>query len=384
MIFAAVGFCVLGVGQARADHVYCGQTITQDTKLDSDLIDCPGDGIVIGADTITLDLNGHTIDGDGACCDLLSVGVQNGTLFSPTTGHDNVTIKGGTIREFYNGISVFGTSANVLRSLSVSENADAGVLLHNSDHGVIEHSNLSTNSRGIHLRGSGENLIRRNAMSANGLGLSVIQTTGDNVIEHNEIFGNGGGMAFALSSGTNRVVNNRLSGNGIVFLRAAGFDVEGNSISGSSPFAALLLIESHDNRIERNSLSQNDQGIELQIASRNNRIAGNLVVNSARSGISLGRTHNDGNEFIHNLLFRNGEDGIRIRAENLGNVVRENVTNGNGDDGIDVGSPTTTLTRNVANSNGDLGIEAVPGVIDGGGNRATANGNPLQCLYVAC
>jgi hypothetical protein len=30
--------------------------------------------------------------------------------------------------------------------------------------------------------------------------------------------------------------------------------------------------------------------------------------------------------------------------------------------------PATTLTRNIANHNHDLGIEAVPGVIDGGGN----------------
>jgi len=39
--------------------------ITTDTKLANDLTACPGDGIVIGADNITLDLNGHMIDGDG-------------------------------------------------------------------------------------------------------------------------------------------------------------------------------------------------------------------------------------------------------------------------------------------------------------------------------
>ena len=43
----------------------CGDTITTDTTLDSDLVDCPTNGIVIGADNVTLDLNGHTIDGDG-------------------------------------------------------------------------------------------------------------------------------------------------------------------------------------------------------------------------------------------------------------------------------------------------------------------------------
>ena len=54
-----------GASQASASHVSCGDTIIADTTLDSDLVDCPGNGIVIGADDVTLDLNGHTIDGDG-------------------------------------------------------------------------------------------------------------------------------------------------------------------------------------------------------------------------------------------------------------------------------------------------------------------------------
>ena len=41
--------------QASAGHVSCGDTITTDTTLDSDLLDCPSNGIVIGAADITLD-----------------------------------------------------------------------------------------------------------------------------------------------------------------------------------------------------------------------------------------------------------------------------------------------------------------------------------------
>ena len=43
----------------------CGATVTTDTKLTSDLLNCPDNGIVIGAGDITLDLNGHTVSGDG-------------------------------------------------------------------------------------------------------------------------------------------------------------------------------------------------------------------------------------------------------------------------------------------------------------------------------
>ena len=67
--------------------------------------------------------------------------------------------------------------------------------------------------------------------------------------------------------------------------------------------------------------------------------------------------------------------GLRL----LDNFAFENL-----DDGIDVDVSGNRLTRNTANDNGDLGIEAVPATIDGRGNRARGNGNPLECVGVRC
>jgi hypothetical protein len=50
---------------SKAVHASCGQTITADTTLESDLTKCTGPAIRIGADDITIDLNGHTITGKG-------------------------------------------------------------------------------------------------------------------------------------------------------------------------------------------------------------------------------------------------------------------------------------------------------------------------------
>jgi hypothetical protein len=55
-----------------------------------------------------------------------------------------------------------------------------------------------------------------------------------------------------------------------------------------------------------------------------------------------------------------------------------------GHDGINVNRPANTVSGNVALHNRALGIEAVPGVIDGGRNLAFGNGDPRQCLIVAC
>ena len=78
------------------------------------------------------------------------------------------------------------------------------------------------------------------------------------------------------------------------------------------------------------------------------------------------------------------QDGIRVEPEAAGTLLKANVSSKNGDDGIDVDSPATTVTANVANDNDDLGIEAVEGVTDGGGNRASGNGNPAQCVGITC
>ena len=102
-VLGVAGLIAFGASQASASHVSCGDEITADTTLDSDLIDCPNNGIVIGADNIKLDLNGHRIDGDGtefADCpknEICDVGVLNDR-------HDGVKVKGGSTREFGVGV----------------------------------------------------------------------------------------------------------------------------------------------------------------------------------------------------------------------------------------------------------------------------------------
>ncbi len=80
---------------ASATHVSCGDVIAQDTTLDSDLVNCPGDGVVIGASGITLDLAGHTIDGTGPGD--AGHGVRN-------AGADNVTVTNGRIQQFQRAV----------------------------------------------------------------------------------------------------------------------------------------------------------------------------------------------------------------------------------------------------------------------------------------
>jgi hypothetical protein len=90
-----------------AGPVSCGDTITADTTLDTDLVDCPNNGIVIGADDITLDLNGHTIDGNDALVDTCPEG-EFCNLGSPTMA---TTVSGSPVARFKSSPPACSSSA---------------------------------------------------------------------------------------------------------------------------------------------------------------------------------------------------------------------------------------------------------------------------------
>ena len=94
---AVAGLVAFGDSQASASHVSCGDTITADTTLDSDLLNCPNNGIVIGADgdhsRPERSRDRRRRDPELAGCDPKSSSATSGSATTATIG---VTIKGGT------------------------------------------------------------------------------------------------------------------------------------------------------------------------------------------------------------------------------------------------------------------------------------------------
>lgn len=327
----AAALAVLAPGQALATHVQCGDVITQDTTLDSDLVNCPGDGAVVGAGGITLDLAGHTIDG--------TVG-SGGRGVDDSAGYDGVTVQGGQIREFGFGVYLKGADGNRVRNLALNDSGN-GVWLENADSNLIERNTLSGTGLTVFVS-SNDNVIRRNSISGPGTGIVLYGTTfPDDVrrtrIEGNSLVGNAVGILSHLGTVDTLIRGNRVIGNrepGIV-AAGAGAVIEQNTVSGNAVGIYVSGQRTH--------------------ASRN----------------SVGGNHSDG-------IF------VEMGSTSFGTVLERNVANGNVDDGIDADTASTTITRNTANDNGDLGIEAEPGVTDGGGNSARGNGNSAQCLNVSC
>jgi hypothetical protein len=151
--------------------------------------------------------------------------------------------------------------------------------------------------------------------------------------------------------------------------------------------ACVIVGPGDRNLIVRNRSFRDRGGVFIE-KGRANVVARNVVVQARKAGIGLGieRPPIGGG---HNIVRRNrvsesGADGFLVNQTDDHSVLMRNIATGAGDDGFDVESPSTTLTGNLAVRNVDLGIAAVPGVIDGGGNIARRNGDPLQCSHISC
>ena len=375
-----VGGVVAAVRPASAQplgvDVSCGTVVTTSVTLHRDLIDCPNNGIVIGADNITIDLNGHALDGDGTLVEPCPAGERCDTGIL-NFGHVGVTVTRGTISDFAAGVDLKDADRNQLRQLTVTRSMFPGVALFGGTQLTVEKNRIiengvTTEEAGMRLFGVTDSVIRGNRISANG---SI-------------------GLFAGASSNGNRVEGNTFSDNpeaGIILEESNGTEVSSNRFVRSP----LILIGDH-NIIRKNYVADPpvcDDGCGIGISfegGARNVIEQNVVVRVPIVGIKIDAY---GPAAVNNIVRGNivrdvGVDGIGINLDDVGEVtgslVERNVVTGSGDDGIDVESPSTTLRGNLAAHNGDLGIEAVLGVTDGGRNRAFANGNPLQCTNIRC
>jgi Right handed beta helix region len=139
-------------------------------------------------------------------------------------------------------------------------------------------------------------------------------------------------------------------------------------------------------------------GIGVQIYGNDILVARNTITDAERFGIELDDFQDPGHSpavdnVIRDNVVRRADIGIAIGPEAggvvLNTLIRSNFVVASVHDGIQLTGPSTgletsTLTGNVANRNGDWGIQTVVGTNDGGHNRASGNGEPGQCLNIAC
>ena len=203
----AIAATLAATGTASAVQLSCGQTITQDTTLTGDVLNCPGPAIVIGADGITLDMNGHTASGAAGN---RAHGILN-------QGHADVTVRNGTVRGFgLYGVRLAGADRNLVEDMILVRNL-TGIGLVDSTGGVFRDSLVRDSGFvGVNLTGGDANTVTRNR---------IARSRGQAVFVQHSVSESGGGHLVSA---------NTIAGNGIwISLGPTGTRVLGNTIGGS-------------------------------------------------------------------------------------------------------------------------------------------------------
>lgn len=308
----AFGLTSFGIGLAsfgapavaRTTTLGCGAVITHSVRLATD-VQCPFGapaGLLVGANGITVDLNGHQVQAAFGSGGGTGNGIEN-------DGHAHVTVQNGSINGFAVGVLLNGASDNRLLRLAPVGLTNA-IAIDNGVRNVVRASSVFGRAFGIVVDGS----------------------------DHARLIGNtAGGLSGAISL---------QASHGIV-ARNVMNEPPGDGVTVSGSF----------NRIARNVLSTGFLGIDVT------------------SGLA--------NVVARNWVFNAGGDGVLTDAQATNTVIIRNLVANSAADGIDAKSASTAILFNTANNNGNYGIEAVPRVV-AFGNKASGNGNPMQCLNVTC
>jgi parallel beta-helix repeat protein len=359
---------------------------------------------VIGAANVTLDLNGHAISGD----DTYSggdVGVGN------ETGYDGTVIENGAIRGFFFSIKLDAAdhsqvsdiastasgsccqqfSVQVLRSTgsqvenNTFDNAETPLVVSGS-HNSIE-NNAFDFAGGDPLRVSGShNSISRNVARYSTFDMVIDGSL--NRITHNDVQAINGGLR--VRGARNLIRADTVDGFDGITVAGPGNVIRDNVVPNPET-SALVATDCRNVRVEGNRLASFGSNAIQLTGCQDARVEGNTVSSYGGSGIQL--DGGSGNLIRQNTVSETTESGILVGGGSVGTVVKGNLATRAGfspyeraprSDGIQVDDAGTVIADNTANDNADYGIQAVPGVIDGGGNTASGNGNPLQCLNVLC
>jgi hypothetical protein len=270
MLVAALLGTVL-VGTASAAHVSCGQTITQNTVLDSNVGPCSGDGIIIGANNITLDLNGFTVSGTAA------VGEGAGVLVEGRTG---VTVRNGQVTLFDAGVALVGGSGNTVTRILAQDN--------------IGNRTTTDFGDGIAVFDSSGNTIMANVVRHNGPydGIGLVGNSDNNVVDSNAVQNNN----IESSPTFMDDIGIRVEGPGV-----NGNVIRNNSVTGSGLDGILVFpfAPNTGNTVQRNVTRGNGfhnkahrQGSGIIIGASSTLVESNISESNAASGIRVNGRNN--------------------------------------------------------------------------------------------
>jgi parallel beta-helix repeat protein len=159
----------------------CGQVITQNVILTSNLNCAESDGLIVGASDIVVDLNGHTISGPDVDSDT-KTSSKVGIMIPNMNNVKGIVAKN-------NQIGLFSTGASILNAhLSIIMNNQIGIAGHSTQQSTIENNILFQNTlAGVTLVNSDNSVITLNSITESGNGLYIDNQSNQNIINFNNV-----------------------------------------------------------------------------------------------------------------------------------------------------------------------------------------------------
>ncbi len=203
----------------------CGSVVTTDVRLTADL-ECPGPGLLIGADGVRIDLGGHTLSGPG-----------DGVGIDGNGGFDRFTVRNGTISGFLHGIDLVETDHGRIVQVVVTGNG-RGINISRSigmevDRVVIDGNRFDGLSVAFSEQTSVRRPITRNGVSGINELASLGSTYDRDVVVDNELHG----ITVSQSEGLT-IARTEASGNGgdgiDLGFWTFGATLDGNATSGNA------------------------------------------------------------------------------------------------------------------------------------------------------
>lgn len=205
----------------------CGEVIKESVKLSTNL-DCTTDGLIVGADGITVDLNGHTLNGPGPKSSKI------GIMLATSSG---VTVMGpGVVSGFQAGILDTGGQDNKVNGVNFVGNQIA-IFMTGAKGTDIEQNMLTGNDIGMASHSSSGTTFTKNLLDRNTLAGVTLVNSADNTIDTNIIEHSNNGVFVDGQSTNNKITTNTILQNTGVDLNNANglpININKNTFTGNN------------------------------------------------------------------------------------------------------------------------------------------------------
>jgi nitrous oxidase accessory protein NosD len=190
----------------------CGEVVQGNVNLTANL-NCSGDGIIVGADSTVINLNGYTISGPGQQSSKVGVVVPN---------NNNIMVLGpGIIKNFQTGILTTGSNNVQIKSIILKGN-EIAVFMTGADNTQLKENTIENNNLGVASHSTNGASLISNLINTNALAGVTLVNTHKAILAANNVEGGQNGLFLDAQSSDNTIDMNNVMHNSIDINNANG------------------------------------------------------------------------------------------------------------------------------------------------------------------